>query len=135
MKKLLFGFLFLTSCVQTGGSGVGGETITYVTYPIPATATVTANAASIDWSDGDLQVVDLQGSTGDVTVTMSNPHTGATALKIIQGDNGDTIIWSPVALWSEGTIPTITAANDSVDLASFVWDGSSYLGSITQDLQ
>lgn len=106
-------------------------------YASPSTITVTGNAATVDLSNGDLQVLDLDAASGSVTVTVSNPTAGqAWALKIIQGAGTHNIgTWSPTPLFAGGASPTITATNDAVDLLSCVYDGASHLCSITQDLQ
>jgi hypothetical protein len=38
-------------------------------------------------------------------------------------------------LWAGGTAPTVTAAAGSVDMLSFVADGTNWYGAVTQDFQ
>lgn len=116
----------------TGAAEFGKAT----SYDIPSTVTVSANAATVDLSDGDLQVLDLEGSSATVTVTISNPRQGQSwALKIIQGSNGDDITWSPAILTPGGSGLTVTATNDAVDMLTCIYDGSNHICSATQDVQ
>lgn len=102
-------------------------------YTVPATATVTANAAAIDWSVSDLQALDLQGATGTVTVTMTSPRTTGMALQIIQGTQLGTITLSPAANWAGGGgVPAITATNDAIDLMTCVYVGAAYYCGLQQ---
>lgn len=114
----------------------GSFSFVRTSYVIPTTVTVTANAATIDWSNGDAQILDLQGSSAAVTVTLSTPLTGGSYfIKVIQGDNGDTITWPAAVKWTGGTAPTITAAEDSVDSVACLYDGTIYMCSWIGDYQ
>jgi len=118
-------------CHTPGSASLDFKTQTK--YTIPSTVTVTANAATVDLSDGDLQTLDLQGSSAAVTVTLSNAVTGSWALKIIQGDNGDTITWPGTVMWPASVAPTISAAEDAIDLVTCVYDGANHLCSANQN--
>lgn len=105
-------------------------------YVAQTTDTMSTNAFTVDWDQGNNTVVDLQGSTGTVTATLSNPKAGAWyTIKIIQGSNLDTITWPGTVLWPGGTAPTITASNDAIDLIKLYYDGTNYLATFDQDFQ
>lgn len=107
-----------------------------VVYTIPATNTVAANASTVDWDSGSMQVLDLQGASAAVVVTLSNPATGgAYLIKVIQGDFVGTITWPATVKWPGGTAPTITATNDAIDYVTLIYDGTIYLGSYVQDVK
>lgn len=121
--------------IEPGGDDPDME-LTNPTWTLPSTVTVAADAATINWSNGSVQIFDLQGSTAAVTLTLTNPVTaGSYYIKVIQGDNGDTITWPGTVDWPAGTAPTITAADDSVDIVACLYDGSSYLCTFSQDIQ
>lgn len=120
-------------CHTPGGASLDFETQTK--YTIPGTVTVTANAATVDLSNGDLQVLDLQGSTGAVTVTLSNPVTGSWALKVIQGDGADNITWPAAVMWPGGVAPIVSTGEDEIDVVTCIYDGTNHLCTIAQDMQ
>ena len=110
---------------------VGGR----VDIIIPATLTPTGTTQEVDWSDGNVQVIDLGSASGDVTVTFSNAGVGGSmALKIIQGGTARNITWPAGVLWESDSAPTITTTNDAVDLITMVFDGTNYLASALQNL-
>jgi hypothetical protein len=103
-----------------------------VSVAIPSVVTTGGTTATIDWANGNGQVFDAQGSTGNVTFTFSNPASGASyVLKLIQGSTARTYVWPATVKWPGGTAPTVTATNDGIDLCTFFWDGTNYLGAYT----
>jgi len=112
-----------------GGITAHSEVIfgSQTSYTVPATNTVTTNAATVDWSTGDSQVVDLEGASGTVTVTMSNPLTTGMFLRVIQGTQLGTIVFAPVIHTAGGVALTaITGTDDAVDDITFWYDGAAY---------
>jgi hypothetical protein len=94
---------------------------------------------TIDWDDGNSTVLDLDDFTGDVTLTLSNPQSGASyVIKVIQ-DSSDTndydIVWPGSVLWPGGTPPVITQTSDAIDVISLYYDGTNYLGAYSQDVK
>jgi len=77
--------------------------------------TPTANAFVYDCDEGMTQELDLQGSTGTVSLTFSNVKNGATyTLIVIQGSNLDDMSF-PTGYWLNDTAPfdfTTLADND-----------------------
>jgi len=95
------------------------------------TITSSSNAATIDLSTGDNFVHDL---TENVTYTFSNPgasgKVSAFSLKVIQGSTARTITWPSSVDWAAGTAPTLSTANDAVDVFVFFTHdgGTTYYG-------
>lgn len=94
------------------------------------TTTPTGTTATINWNNGNNQVLDLSSATGDVTLTLTNPQAGASyILKIIQHATvAKNVVW-PVAgtvKWPAGAVPTITTGASAVDMVSLYWDGAAY---------
>ena len=94
--------------------------------------TVSANAVSVDLSTGNAFEIDLEAATGTVTITLSNPPASGTygecVLKIQQDTTASrTITWAGGTFrWPGGTVPTMTAAADSIDIFVFkTWDGGT----------
>lgn len=117
-----------------GGWGIISPNRPFIStkWKVPTTATVTANAAAVNWANGDAQVVDLQGSTGTVTVTLTNPPASgfatALVLTVIQGDGADDVMLSPAPLTSGGlSLDAITTTDDAVDVLTFFYNGSDYI--------
>lgn len=100
---------------------------------IPATLTTAGTTITVDWNNGNAQVIDLQGASGNVTLTLSNPLAGASyVIKVIQGSVTRNLIWPATVKWPGGIAPTISAANDAMDLITLFWDGTNYLATFQQ---
>jgi hypothetical protein len=122
----------LTAIESTGNLKITGQAYNV----LPSTVTTAGTTATIDWNNGNGQVFDAQGSSGNVTFTFSNPIAGASyVLKLIQGSSARTYLWPATVKWPGGTAPTVTATNDAIDLCSFFCDGTNYIGSCTLDHQ
>jgi hypothetical protein len=93
--------------------------------------TLTGTATTIDISAATNFVHDLTGAT---TYTFSNPAATGNAssftLKIIQGSTARTITWPSSVDWAGGTAPTLSTANDAVDVFVFytIDGGTNYYG-------
>lgn len=85
--------------------------------------------ATIDWNTGNIQAIDLQGATGDVTLTLSNPGSGYASyvVKVIQGSTPRNLIWPGSVLKPGGVAPTISTADNAIDVMYLIWDGANYL--------
>lgn len=120
----------------TGTVGISGAlAITgNVGVAIPAVVTTGGTTATIDWNNGVAQVFDVANASGNITLTLSNPRAGGSyVLKIIQGPTARTITFSPATLMPSAY--TASTANDAIDLCTWLYDGSSYLGSCIKALQ
>lgn len=88
---------------------------------------------TIDWNDSNSTVWDLQPANGNITLTLTNPYAGATYnIKIIQSSTARTISWPAAVLWPGGNPPTISIADDAIDLISLYYDGTNYLATFNQ---
>jgi hypothetical protein len=87
-----------------------------------------ATAATIDWNDGNNQKIDLTSSI--TSLTLSNPIEGANyMLEIVQGGVGSyTITWPASIKWMNASAPTLSTTVGNIDVVSFFYDGTNYLG-------
>jgi len=100
-----------------------------LSHTIPATMTPTGTTQTVDWKNGNKQVVDLGSASGDVTLTLSNPTSGAgLTLKMIQGATARQLTWPGTVVWEDGRTPLLPTGNDEVALFEFFYDGTSYYG-------
>jgi hypothetical protein len=104
-------------------------------------STISLSGASptttLDWSDGNFQVVDMSSATGTWTPTApSNGIAGGVyGIKFIQNANNVGIdldtTWG--VLWPSGTGPTASSTNNAVDIITIFYDGSNWYGTFAQD--
>ncbi len=118
-------------CVADGTPG------TWVTIYLPnvgsTTLTTAGTTITVNWATSNTQVIDLQGASGNVTLTINNPQAGQLyRLKIIQGSVARNLIWPAEVKWPAGVAPTITVTNDAIDLVELFYDGAVYLSKATQ---
>lgn len=121
----------LTLVVSVVAASTGNLTIAVgqVGSILPATLTPTGTTQTVDWNDSNVQKIDLESATGDVTLTLSNPISGFSyALEIQQDGAGGArnIIWPAAVTWQGGVAPVITTANDAIDVVSCMYVGTSY---------
>lgn len=98
----------------TGNVLVGGQA-----YSSIQPTTVAATSSTIDWNDGNVAVLELGGSTTDVTLTLDNPKEGAQYLiKIIQGASLVDVIFPTSVKFAGETAPyklPVTATDNAID--------------------
>ena len=110
-----------------------------ILFAIAATTATTLTPAgttqTVDWDDSNAQVIDLASATGDVTLTLSNPLTGASYIvKVIQDAAAPIDLVCPAAvLWPGGVTPVISVGASAVDTVSLLWDGTNYFATIGQN--
>lgn len=121
-----------TGVLVTNGAGVAGNpTITTATAFFDAGNSGTA--FTLDWTDGDKQLITL---TDNVTaITLDNPVSGARyTVKIATGAGSFTVTgWPAAVLWQDGTEPVITTTASKVDIVVFIYDGTNYFGVVAQN--
>ena len=99
---------------------------------IPVTYIPAGTTQTINWQLGNLQILDLGSTTGNVTLTYSNPVAGATYyLKVIQGATTRTLVYPATVKWNGATALIPTTTNDAIDLITMFYDGTNYLSSYT----
>jgi len=84
---------------------------------------------TIDWDDGLIQNLSLASASGNVTLTLDNPLTGALyRVQITQGATPRTLVWPAAVLWPQGVDPILSTGNGDVDSVWLYFDGTSYFG-------
>lgn len=127
--------------VELARSRNSDDTVTFyglTNHNIPTTMTPTGVVQTVDWADGNIQKLDLESATGDVTVSWSNNTAGARlTLWIIQDSGGAhrDIVWPASVWWQGGAPPVITAVNDAVDVVECITDGTNEVCDAGQDYQ
>jgi hypothetical protein len=91
--------------------------------------TITPSASpNADWTISNKATITLDQVS---TFTFTDPP-GATTVQLIvvQGGTGSyTINWPASVKWSDGgTAPTLSTAVGAIDVVSFLFDGTNYLG-------
>jgi len=96
-----------------------------------AAVTSSSNAVSLDLRTAGNFSHDL---TENTTISFTNPaasgKVSAATLRIIQGSTARTITWNSSIKWAADTAPTLSTANDAVDIFVFytVDGGTTYYG-------
>lgn len=101
---------------------------------IAEVAQTPSSAFTVDWTAGQKQRVTITGTNLDITFT--NPDGPCNLMLIVvQGDGDDTIDWTNEAdiLFPGGTDPTLSTGSGDVDVVSFYFDGTNYLGQAALD--
>ena len=96
-----------------------------------ALAPTSESALTIDFSTGNIQVLDLTNAANNLTLTFTNTVRGGSyAIKIIQGTTARTVTW-PAGLvkWPGGTPITLSTTSGAEDLVTIFFDGSHYYAS------
>jgi hypothetical protein len=101
-----------------------------VSVAIPSTVTTAGTTATIDWANGVGQNFDAQGSSGNITFTFSNPASGASYVLLLQqGSTARTYTWPASVKWLGGTAPTVSTTDNDIDMVTFFYNGTNYIGS------
>jgi hypothetical protein len=98
--------------------------------------TITGSTATINWNNGNKQIITLSNNT--ITLSFTNPSFGGGAtgnyqLKLVQDSSGSrTVLWTGGGLsinWVGGIAPTLSTAPNAVDIVSLYFDGTNWWGS------
>lgn len=102
---------------------------------LPSIHTPTGTTQTIDWNDGNSQILDLESATGDVTLTLSNGQSGASyILKVIQDSTTlRDVLWPASVLFPGGVSGSITSGSNNEDIYTFWFDGTNYYANVTRD--
>lgn len=116
-------------------SVTGNTTFSGYTESTVSIGTVTSSH-TLDITSGTFQTVTLTASTA-ATFTMPTASSGKSFVLIVNqaATTGNGTATFTGVLWAGGTAPTVTAAAGSVDMFSFVSDGTNWYGNATQDFQ
>jgi hypothetical protein len=92
------------------------------------TLTPSGTTQTVDFNNGNTQKINLGSATGTVTVTLSNPQTGALyRIFLIQGATPRTVAWPATVKWPQGVAAILSTSNGAVDVVELYYDGSNYL--------
>jgi len=90
---------------------------------------------TLDWDNGNIQQLDLGSASGDVTLTLSNPTTGATyRVLILQGATARDVVWPAAVKWPGDLDPVLSNTDTDTDALELYFDGTNYYGSIPADI-
>jgi hypothetical protein len=109
----------------TNSAGTGyGENQTFTTYVVIV----------VDWDNGNVQAITLQGN---VAFEFTNGRPGAIYnLILIQDENGFHNVDFPATIkWAGGTPPVISTSPNSVDICTFLYNGTYYYGTFNADFR
>jgi len=114
---------------------LANPTINNYTEGTVAIGTVTTSH-TFSLTNGTLHTATLTASTG-CTFTMPTATSGKSFILILRQPavTGNGTATFTGVYWAGGTAPTITAAAGSIDMLSFVSDGTNWYGNANQDLQ
>lgn len=88
-----------------------------------------STAFTADWNNSNVQSVT---NTGAATVTFSNPNSGGVYTLIITAGTGAAQwTWPAAVKWAGGTAPTLTTTSGKIDVITFLYDGTSYIGVVS----
>jgi hypothetical protein len=124
--------------VLDNGTAKSGGQIGSSAGATPNTETPSGTTETIDWDNGNYQVLDLESASDNVTLTLSNPVAGFAYFIEIRQDSTtplDVIFPSSVKFAGETapyTLDVSTGAN-AVDAVSLAWNGSEYIASFSQN--
>jgi hypothetical protein len=91
-----------------------------------------ANAATLDFNNGNIQKLSLQGATGPVAVTLSNPQAGGVYKIFVVQDSTAVrdISWPVAVLWPQGEKygVDVSQGTSDIDCVTLYYDGTNYFG-------
>ena len=116
-----------TLMTVTGNLQVSGQAWSAIDANGNATGTV-----AVDFNTSNVQTYTL---TGDVTFTFSNGNSGSTYIIIVKQSTGgsNTVGWPGTVKWAAAATPTQTATANRFDVYTFVYDGTNYYGTYSQN--
>lgn len=87
----------------------------------------TGGTVAINWNNSNIQRATLTSSVS--ALTLSNPIDGGVyTLQITQGGSGsNTVVWSNIK-WPGGTPPTLSTAVGALDVVTFIYGPTAYVG-------
>lgn len=91
---------------------------------------------TVDFNLGMTQKTTLTAVT--CALTFSNPITGAPPYTLIlaqDGTGGRLVSWPAGILWEGGAAPTLTTTATAIDICTFLWNGTNYLGRCALDYE
>jgi len=101
----------------------------------PTSASSSAGVLDLDLRDSSFFTVTLTENITDLNFTFDYPGIGEFYLKFVQDATGGWTVtgWDTNVDWPGGSAPTISSGVNDEDLLRFVYDGTTYYGTIAQD--
>ena len=114
----------------TGGASFSGTTDVQELREQTVDVSLTSNAGTLDWTAGNIYVIDASAATGALTLNVTNVPTDVSRIMTInvfvtQGSTGRipstfNVNGSPVSIrWAAGVTPTATSSATKIDIFSF----------------
>lgn len=92
------------------------------------TLTPAGTTQTVDFDNGNNQILSLASASGDVTLTLSNGTTGATyKIFVTNGSTARDLVWPAAVLWPQGVKPIMTDTSAKVRVL-LDYDGTNYWG-------
>lgn len=92
-----------------------------------ATLTPAGTTQTIDFDLGNVQFLDLDTATGDVTLTLSNPAQGHRYwIYVKQAATPRDIIWPASVLFPQGQKLLLTQTDNATDMVELYYDGTNF---------
>ncbi len=106
----------------------------YATTLVPnIVAGPTGSTVALNWNSGSVDTLTVN-TTGNVAVTLANGIAGSTYILKTVNASGGTISWpTGTVIWPAASSGTMTTGVGSVDLFTFVYDGTKYLANANND--
>lgn len=91
-----------------------------------------SSSVTVDWNAGNVQTLTLSSNS---ILTFSNGQAGGEYKLILNQDatGGRSVTWPSSVKWENKTTPTLTSITNATDMASFVFQGTYYLGSFASN--
>jgi hypothetical protein len=88
--------------------------------------TPAADFVTVDWNNGNSQILSLAAATGDVAVTMINARSGASyILEVVQhASAAKNIVWMDNVRFPDSVLPIVSTGSNAIDIFSFFYDGT-----------
>jgi hypothetical protein len=120
---------------QIDTTGIADDSITSakiapniaLTQAALVTVTGLNQSVTLDFNNGNIQILDLQGATGTLTVTLSNAQAGADyKIFCINPASALTFVWPVSVKWPQAQKPIWTESLGAVDGVSLYYTGSVF---------
>jgi len=127
-EETIIGNINATGSISCNGGGVIGQNLQVDGQTWSTLKAIGSSGATktVNWNDANVQTLTL---TAGCTLTFSNPKSGGVYRLIVTQDSTPrAITWPASVKWVGGAAPTLTATNAGIDMITFVYNGTNYLG-------
>lgn len=96
---------------------------------LPSLMSPAGTTQTVSLTNGNVQKIDLESTSGNITVTLTNAISGHSYLVVIQSSTANptrTVTWAGYTFkWQGGVSPTQTQVADALDTYSCTYDGTN----------